>query len=65
MAAATARPTTSVALPGVKGTMMWIGLSGKFCAEAGRAKSADARRKCDQTFHGFFLPVFMSPLFRD
>ena len=28
MAWATARATTSVALPGVKGTMTWIGLSG-------------------------------------
>src|SRR5215216_962408 len=53
MAAATARATTSVALPGVKGTMMWIGLSGKFWAEAGRASSADASANAIRRFMDF------------
>ena len=50
MTAASARAVTSVALPGVNGTMMWIGFSGKFCAEAGSAKSADASASAIRRF---------------
>jgi hypothetical protein len=35
ISAATMRATTSVALPGVNGTTMWIGWSGQVSAAAG------------------------------
>src|SRR5262249_8220825 len=44
MTAVTARATTSVALPGVKGTMMWTGLSGQVCALAGKATGKAASK---------------------